>query len=324
MSKWKGFVAILLVGIVAMTVGGCAQEAEKTIYEISEEYIRLLWDVDYETFQVEDTTKFAEQYYESGYLEDYLKDPEYKSGENSVKEQKLKSSVLSLEDLGTEEETIERTIYTIQKIRAEIKIHQLELDEPDMSFFEEGGQYTLIYQIYFLDENGKTVTDGYDFRPEDEEFLPSGEKTPLTEEERREIGDIAMQYLLKRYHIDAHTFSPEETWAFYEANLDRDFLDRDEITRQSLERLGDELVQYHVGLTLVDSEISVGEQKKYIYDGVSYHFYYWADASYTFAVEADEAYYTLKSLDKQNTIKERLYFSKDEEGNFRMTWAEYL
>ena len=54
---------------------GCARE-ETDLYAVSEEFIGLLWNVDYREFRADETTEFAKKYYESAYLEDYLQDTE--------------------------------------------------------------------------------------------------------------------------------------------------------------------------------------------------------------------------------------------------------
>ena len=63
---------------------GCARE-ETDLYAVSEEFIGLLWNVDYREFRADETTEFAKKYYESAYLEDYLQDTEKNAGVSDAK-----------------------------------------------------------------------------------------------------------------------------------------------------------------------------------------------------------------------------------------------
>ena len=65
-------------------LAGCARE-ETDLYAVSEEFIGLLWNVDYREFRADETTEFAKKYYESAYLEDYLQDAEENAGVNAAK-----------------------------------------------------------------------------------------------------------------------------------------------------------------------------------------------------------------------------------------------
>ena len=81
---------------------------------------------------------------------------------------------------------------------------------------------------------------GYDFSPEGEEFLPAGEKEELSQEGRTAISNIARQYLLIRYNIPVDASFVDTQWAFYSQYAAPDFLERDGISRESLETLLEE------------------------------------------------------------------------------------
>jgi len=294
------------------------------LFDIAKKLVHILWEVDYRTFTSEDTTGFAKKHYESAYLADYLEDTETNAGVVSVQEEELVSHVLLVEDLGERTERLDGETYTVQRVRAVVQVERFRPKDPKMSFFEEGKSFTMLYDVYFIEEQGVQKIAEYGFEPEGEEFLPAGEKEPLPQEGREQIGQLVIAYLDTRYNIAADSFSVEQQWDFYSQNLSEWFLERDDISRESLEQWGEELSSYHVSIALGESVIEIGQQKKYVNDGESGHFYYWAEASYSYTVEADQRYFALKGIEKIDNVRERLYFDRGENGKYRLMWAEYL
>lgn len=313
---------MLFILFLPVLLAGCARE-ETDLYAVSEEFIGLLWNVDYREFRADETTEFAKKYYESAYLEDYLQDTEENAGVNAAKSDELISRALWCEDAGTREESIDGQAYTIQQVRARIQIQHFQPEDPSMSFFEEGMETTLLYNVYFMEDEGVLRIAGYDFSPEGEEFLPAGEKEELSQEGWTAISNIARQYLLIRYNIPVDASFVDTQWAFYSQYAAPDFLERDGISRESLETLLEEWQDHGVRVSLEESTIEAGRQKKYVSVGEERGFYYWAELDYTYRIEADEAYFAAMDIGERNTVKEILYFEETESGGYRIVGADY-
>jgi len=321
MKKLFGLLlALLLVFPGGAFLSGCDNGR---LFIISQEFIGILWNVDYRTFSPDPNTEFARAYYDSDYLADYLVDIDDSAGVSNVALEKLVAHVKSTEDLGTSKEVLGEVSYTIQKVRAVIAVDNFEPEDPSMSFFEEGQEYTLIFSLFFRREGSSMKLSSYGFEPEGEAFLPAGEKQRLTEEQRAQISLICQQYLSLRYEMDAATFEPAKRLMLYQALCAQTFLDRDGIDEAFLNSFGEELVQYHVSVTLLDSSITVGEQKESYYDGETSGFYYWAELSYVFGTHADEAYFKLHDIGETQRVREKLYFTPDG-SRFLISSAEYL
>ena len=306
-----GWIGILAAGILAF--GACSTQS--ATFAAANDLIRLLWDVDYTTFSADETTEFAKQHYEEGFLEDYLADPDYNAGVEDVKTEELQSSVQSIEDLGTSEEDGG----VVQTVRAKIHIDRFRPENPEDSFFEEGKDYVLRYEIFF--QEGKIASFG--FEPEGEAFLPKSEKQPLTEEQKQEIENICRDYLGLRYQIDAADFDLGKAWQRYETLCSEEFLQRDEITQEWLEEFSGQLEQADASLSLLKTDITVADQKEYLSEEDCTGFYYHAEMEYEYAAEADADWLEANGLSDTNKVKEKLYF--DISGNsFKIVYAEYL
>lgn len=286
-------------------------------YRAARELVGIIWNVDYETFNSTNTTEFAQKSYSKEFLEDYMGDIEYNAGVEQAKADKLVSRVLNIENGGE----VKNTDHTVQTVKAQIIIDRYEPEDPDMSFFEQGNKYTLVYDVYFVEEEGQQKISQFFFHPEGEEMLPKSQKERLTKSERDEIEGITRKYLEIRYN--SATYDVVAQWDFYKNNCESEFLTTDEITINSLQGMEDELKQYNAIVTLEKYEIKSGEQKKHYFDGESSDFYYWTETEYTYKIKADSSFYTLKGLDDTNTIKERLYFVK-QDSKFFLAAAEYV
>lgn len=322
----KKIVYVVLIGMMALTILGGAYGCQSHLaspYEIAEELVHIIWDVDYHDFTSEETTKFVDAYYAEAFRLDYHDDVEYHAGVESVRQEALISRVLGTEDLGSETERIDETDYLVQTVRVMLYIENFEPEDPEQSFFEEGQHYTLLYHVYFLEEEGVWKIAQYGYDPEGEALLPASEKERLSEEEMEEIRALTREYLDVRYNLNAESFSVSDQWTFYEQNLQEAFLERDGITKDYLEAMGQELENYHVQITLEQATIEAGEQKQLVFDETFTNYYYWTEAEYTYSVQADWEYMAEKNLAENNFLKERLYFEKEGDG-FKIAWAEYL
>ena len=130
-----------------------------------------------------------------------------------------------------------------------------------MSFFEEGMETTP--SITFILWRMRAFCALRDMTsPEGEEFLPAGEKRSFPQEGRTAISIVARQYLLIRYNIPVDASFVDTQWAFYSQYTAPDFLERDGISRESLETLLEEWQDHGVRVSLEESTIEVGRQKK--------------------------------------------------------------
>ena len=252
----------------------------------------------------------------------YLDDPAYHAGLEDVRATRLQSRVLEVRDRGVREETLDGVAYTVAQASVEIVIDSYAPDAAERSFFEQGQQTTLLYSVYFVEEAGELRIDSFQYVPEGEAFLPAGEKEALTEAQRTELGRIVRAYVYARYQMDGAA-DVEEQWAFYQQNAAQAFLERDGITRASLQAFADELAANHASISMGDLTVEIGEQKMEYFDGEKNGFYYWAQADYTFYVEADEPYYAQKGVARENAVRERLYFQL-EDGKLIIAGAEFL
>lgn len=315
-------ILLLAAGGLCSCVAGTNidESAQDDLFEISRELIEILWDVDYRSFSPDATTQFAEKYYTEDFLENYLTDPEYYSGVESVHNEQLISCVKSIVDGRTQQQTLETGIYTVQYLEVTVSIENYQPQDADMAFFEAGKSFNLIYEIYFTEE-GKIALFG--FEPKDEALLPAKHKQRLTVEEQQELEERAYAYLQTRYELDYYTFDASVQWDYYEKNLSESFLERDGITKEFLHTLGKELAAYHACVQLKACDIVVGEQKTVVYDEQDTQFYYWAEAVYTISVQADQEYYERYDLTQTQTITERIYFDRKNNGAFQIVWAQF-
>ena len=308
---------ILLLGLL------CCCKAEQTPFAISKELMELLWNVDYQSFSSDPTIAFAKKHFESGYLEHFLEDPDGQTGLEQNRQNKLKSRLEDVRDLGLEQQILDGTEYTVQSVQISVFLESFAPEYPEESFFEQGQRYLLNYQVYFVQQDGALKLAGFSFQPEGEAYLPASEKARLSEEEKKIVLDIAEQYLGARYEVEYESFSAEQVFALYEEILSEAFLARDGITLQSLAAQQQEFVQNHVSIRLLDCSLMAADQKMEFFDGENYGYYYHVRASYTYEITADAGYFVEKDLASTKTMEETLYFEKQQSGEFYMIGAEY-
>ncbi|MBS6510297.1 MAG: hypothetical protein KH334_01210 [Clostridiales bacterium] len=308
---------VLLLGLL------CCCKAEQTPFAISKELMELLWNVDYQTFSSAPTVAFAKKHFESGYLAHFLEDPDAQTSLEQNRQNRLKSHLEDVWDLGLEQQILDGTEYTIQSLQISVFIDSFAPEYPEESFFEQGQRYLLGYQVYFVRQDGALKLAGFSFAPEGEAYLPASEKERLSEAEKQIVLGIAEQYLDARYQVEYESFSAEQVFSFYEKNLSAAFLERDGITLQFLEAQQQEFAQNHVSIRLLDCSLTAADQKMEFFDGENYGYYYHVRASYTYEITADAQYFAKKDLASTKTMEETLYFERQQSGEFCMIGAEY-
>ncbi len=326
MSRSKYCILILLMLIFLIFLTSCSvKQLSSNRYEIGKELTEILWNVDYRSFTAENTTIFAKKYYESSYLEYYLKDEEYNAGVLHVQETQLISRLLSTENMGEELENLDGVQYTIQKLKVNVAVDHFRPEYPEQNYFEEGETYSLIYYIYFIEQNGQMKISGFSYLPEDGEMLPLEHRQKLTQEQKEEILSMTNEYLAIRYQLDAQSFSPDQAWAFYQENLSGVFLERDEISLESLKNMTDEYKKYGIKIQLMEKQLEAGETKTLAYDGYTAQYYYWVKAEYSYKIFADDPlFFSIKGVNERENLKEMLYFELQEDGTFQIVFAEYI
>lgn len=321
-SPIKRLVALFASLLCVCLCASCKQQVDT--YELSQQLIGLLWNVDYETFSPEQTEKFARHYFEQGYLENFLADPEGETGAAENRANQLKSRLNSVSDQGSEQQILEDTEYTVQRVQISVTLDSFAPERPEDSFFEQGQTYLLNYQVYFVNQNGALKIAGFSFAPEGEAYLPAKEKQPLTEEEKADVTAIAEEYLRARYEVDYTTFLGADVFDFYTAHLSEAFLARDGITLASLGALEEEFKSYHVSIRLLSNTLSAAAQKTSFFDGENHGYYYYVQAEYAYEITADPSYFAQKDLASSKIVKELLYFERQPNGEFLMIGAEYV
>lgn len=320
-KRWIG----ALTAVLFLLAGCLGVQEPQSLYEIGEALVQQLWDVDYKTFTAEGTTALAKKYYEASYLEYYLEDVEYNAGVQHVEETQLVSRLLSAEDMGTEKEQLEGVDYTIQKLKAEVAVDHFRPEYPEQNYFEEGKTYSLIYYIYFVEQEDNMKISGFSYLPEDGEMLPVAHRQKLTQSQKEMILSISNDYLAVRYQLSGEEFSVQQAWAFYQQNLSSNFLERDEISLETLQQMAQEYIQYGVQIRLTEKTLEVGDSKTLAYDGYTAEYYYWVKAEYTYKITAkDASFFSIKGVGSTASLTEMLYFALQEDGSFRMVFAEYL
>ncbi len=311
--------------IFPLMLCGCGEkdENENKYYQIASELMDVLWNVDYHTFTSKRTTEFATRYYEDGYLEYYLEDTEYNAGVEYTQNTKIISRLLSTKDLSFAEQELDGAAYLVQKLEAEVAIDHFSPLDPENTYYEEGKEYTLIYNIYFTEQEGDYKIAGFSYQFEEGEILPDSEREELTEGERQQIINSAREYINVRYFINYADMDEEAIYKAYEENLTGSFLEWEGITPEWVATLAEEYRAYHVSVTVVSSVLEGSTKKTAVYDGVSQHYYYYVDALYEYALQADSIYLSANDLAEKGTVNERIYFEKGEDGCLRIAFAKY-
>lgn len=311
--------------VLFLLVSCMGGQKQKSLYEISEALVEQLWNVDYQTFSADGITALAKKYYEASYLEYYLEDVDYNAGVQHVEETQLISRLLSSENVGEEKEQLDGVDYTIQKLKVEVAVEHFRPEYPEQNYFEEGKTYCLIYYVYFVEQENNMKISGFSYLPEDGEMLPAAHRQKLTQMQKEEILSISNNYLAVRYQLNGADFSAQQAWEFYQQNLSSEFLARDEITQETLQEMAQEYARYGVQIRLTDKMLEAGDSKTLTYDGYTAEYYYWVKAEYTYKITArDEKFFSIKGIGATASLTEMMYFAQQEDGSFRMVFAEYL
>lgn len=331
----KRIIGILLCGMLLLCCGCQNSQDEKgqneginqqeQLFEISSQLISILWDVDYKTFTSEQTTEFANQYYEQELLEDYLSDVEYHAGTEQVQDEKLVARVEEIQDLGVEDVEIDDLAAKLNTVKTTIYIENYEPDNLDLAFFEPDKSFTLIFYIYYIEQEEGYKIYQFQYEPYGENFLPNSEKQQLSLAQQQSLENICLTYLDVRYNLDYRQYNLEEIYSFYQTYCSQTFLDTDGITLEWLESFYQQVVDNQLNTHLVDWEIRVSDQKIQYRDMYDYEFYYYADMDYTYEINASEAYRQQTGLEQGSrvSVSERLYFDV-ESAEFKIVAAEFI
>ncbi len=258
-----------------------------------------MWNMDYENYDATELTNFVQNNYEKEHLDEYMNTLDI--SENGVKENKLKSELLSTEDFGVEQVIIDEKVYDVQKICANVRITSYESADP--SYFEVG-DFSLVYNFYF----DEMKIAGFDYAPKEGAFVPAEHKTELTQEQSEQIEEYCRKYLDLRYELSYETFDPATVLDVYEQICHSQFLEWEDINIDSLREQSREFKQHLVKMNLTEVQIEVAPQKEAVYDGEVTQFYYHAELVYSFNADTDEEFLTKYSMGEQNSMKETLFF----------------
>ena len=156
-------------------------------------------------------------------------------------------------------------------------------------------------------------------------MLPQSERQTLDATQKAALLQQARQYLAVRYEVAQGGFSAEDAWAFYCDNAEADFLTRDGIDPESLAATEAEYAAYGVQIRLREASLEAGDGKTLVDTGAGAEYCFWVEANYTYEIRAqDAAFLAQHDLDAQKSMREMLYFRLQEDGSFRLCFAEYL
>ena len=312
---------------MVFAMAGCSADTEsKFMRKASEELIDVLWNVDYTNFTPEKTTAYAKKYYESEFLKDYQSDILYNAGVNSIKEEKLTSKVLSIEDKGASTEDLGDTTYKKYTMKARIEIVSYKPVYPDDSVLEEGKTYDLIFHLYFAEENGKLKLCAFGYEPENGALLPKkANNVTLSAEQKNMLKQLSREYANVRYNFNYENYDPKPVYAFYEKNAMKSFMDQNQISMNYLNEFLKNIKTYKIktivtGLTI----LAIGENKTPIDLPQGMAYYYLAAIELKYKLSASKEYFEETQIieGQEYTVREVLGFDF-ENGKPKIVFSEY-
>lgn len=311
----KRLLLILCCFLLLLTACGAEENKISEDYEeIATEQLHLLWDVHFETFDEKNTTAFAEKYYEKGFLEHYLMDPAGNAEVEHTKNTRLITKLLSIEPLTREEETIEEEDYTIQYLRAVVKVEQFQPEAATDFLFQEGREYTLYYAVFFIEEKGRPHIAGFSYEIEEKEepYLP------LAEDARKELTGVTKETLALFYEYPAENMTPEKVWETYQQNCSETFLAENGITEESVKDWYQLLEENSATVTLTETAFFAdGKVETYVIGGVTCEGYF-VTAEYTYMMEGEAHFFLENDLLQTETKQQTFFLTKDKTGVFQI------
>jgi len=313
---------------VGLLFCGCGIRADETDYikTAAQELISVLWDVDYRTFTPAKSTAFAKEYYDAAFLDDYLSDVTRNSGAPFIVAEKLVSRVTATEICDIADRGFDGAEYKTVRIRSDIEIKNYQPAYPEDCFFEQGREYTLVYTVYFMREDGNLKLTGFDFMPEGEPFLPKrADNVALNGTQQRELKCIARNYAGIRYALDYRTYDADSVYAFYRNTCSETFLLDEGIDMTYLEAFQSDLELFRIVSEVVSVDIGrLPGDKAAVGTLEGTMFYYPLTMTIAYDLKANDAYYAHAQVKKGGTvtITETLYFDIVQ-GNLKIVYAEY-
>ncbi len=304
---------LAVLALMALFSACSAEQGEEYMYRVGRELMSILWDVDYNTFAPETSTQFAKDYYDSEFLEDYMRDPELKSGVNSIWEEKLVSRVLSVSPLGFDTETFEDGQYTLCRVQVKMYIDNYEPLYPDDTYFSADREFLLNYTLYFKWEMGKQKLSGFEFRPANEPFLPkSANNVPLTPVMQEKIAKLVQEYYAIRYGFHYKTFDVEKVYGFYQSSMTEGLLKNEEITKEYLDQFYKDItsLQMTSSIERIDLGTLPVNKEGVLANEEAFEFCYVVHASVDYLVEATDEYFEMTDTlrGEITSIQEKLCF----------------
>lgn len=311
-------IVLALLLLVACTNSNVQNNRMRDTYEIAKQLVHELWEVDYTTFTEQNMSEFAKLYFEPGYREDFLANPEENVNIEHVRQTKLISHVKETQNKGGEIVEIEGQAFYAQDLQAEIKIEQFLPEDENAYIYKTGETYTVNYKVFFLEEAEAVYIAGFTYG------LPNTEKAPLSEAQREQMISMAKAYIDVRYNLAYETVSTEDLWAFYEQNVEYAFLLQDGITEASIAQMVEEYRAYHVNIVCNDATFAAQSKAVEVEISGQMHNYYVVEVEYTYKIEADDSFFIDKGLSQRETLKEWIYFDIRDEAELYIVFAKYM
>lgn len=325
--------AVCLVLAASLLLCGCAmtrEEEHEYMAAASAELMSIQWDVDYADFTSERTTAFAKKYYDSEFLADYLEDPELSAGVDAVTVERLSCRLISAEATGYSTQRLGEAgaeiDYEVCHMRTVMYIDSYEPLYPEDSFFEAGREYTLLYDVYFMREDGRLKLSAFEFEPEGEAFLPKrAENVTLGETQRAQIEEVARQYYQYRYAFNYRDYDGQEVYDFYLKHMTERQREREGITEEYFDALKEELTAFSLTVRLTSLSLDVpGDKSGIVVDEESVEYYYIVEAAVSFLPTGAAEYFEQTGMTEGEGVSftEKLCFLF-EEGEPVIAYSEY-
>ena len=317
MKKRIPFILLVLL-LVSCSKGNVQNNKISDTYEIATQLVYELWEVDYATFTEESMREFATQYFEPGYREDFLSNPEENVDIEHVQQTKLISHVLEVQNKGGETVEVDGQTFYAQDLQMRVEIRKFLPEDPSAYIYQEGETYTQNYRIFFTEQTDASYIAGFTYG------LPEAEKAPLTAQQRQQMLSMAKAYIDLRYNLAYETASAEAIWKFYEENVDYAFLLQDGITKNSIIKMVSEYKEYHVNITCNDSVFTAQDKPVEVEIQEEILSCYAVEVEYTYQIEADDSFYTDKMLEPTKSLKEIIYFDTGFLEEVYIVFAKYV
>ncbi len=305
---------IMLAGCVKPVQSGNANDKEKEyMKKAAEELVDIFWNIDYRTYTPEKMTAFAKEYYDSGFLSEYLSDIMLNSGVYAMKEEKFVSEVKNVKYMGEGEETLGEETFKTAIIRAEIKIISYKPVYPEDSFFEEGKTYPLIFTLYFKHENGKLKLSVFSYDPENEPFLPKrANNKKLTEKDINKTEEIMKKYCELIYSFDYKSYDKNAVYSFIKNNTDPEYMEFEGFSPEYFSDFEKDIKACRAKSVIESYKVLYVDENKSIVNMLAgAQFYYLASAELKIKITALEEFFEKMQIEKSGALTKKIVFGFD-------------